>query len=326
MKKSKKILESTNPDDQFEDFNQDDFADLDQTIATENAGQPVEEIDDLTTEYHGADPDLSMHDQDQIAQTNSKRNLLEMAKDNWLYLGIGAVVIVVAAYLLMDVFSSPTPAQQPAAQQQVNSGFNSVPAAPAAAPTTQVTDTTATPSTDNGASAPTQTTAAVPAPAIADIVTSQKAGNITMTDEQMQELMQGFTDVIDENAANIEKALAPTNDMKDQIGNVSNNMNTLSGNVNQLSDSVNKLTQNLASVQQQLVNTQGQLQIVLSQETATSERLTLRAVVPGRAWLVNGNGQTTTVIVGTSLGAIGTVTNIDPAANTVTTSTGYIFK
>ena len=56
------------------------------------------------------------------------------------------------------------------------------------------------------------------------------------------------------------------------------------------------------------------------------QKMTLRAVVPGRAWLVNGKGQTITISEGSEMPYYGKVLKIDNKSNTVTMSTGYIFS
>ena len=65
-------------DDQFDDYSQDDFADLDQF---DDDGEQTDEInsefdDDLSTEFHGADPDLPLESTIEIiAKPKGKRPL-----------------------------------------------------------------------------------------------------------------------------------------------------------------------------------------------------------------------------------------------------------
>ncbi len=291
MKKAKNT-ELTTPEDQLEDFNHDDFTDLDEHNAHESEDQATEASSpEFESEFHGADPDLPA--EEQVNYTPPiKRNLLDLAKENWLYIGIGLIVIVVALYLLISVFSSESGSTQQAGQTQANAGFNNV---PNAASTTANGTTTAT----TGA-------------------TTSPAGNIVMSDAQMQQLMQGFSQIVQQNSADLQKSLA--------AGGSSQELTTMSTNLNSLAASIAKLNQTLTTLQQQLTTTQSQLNTLVGQQGATNQNLTLRAVVPGRAWLVDGEGHTTSVTVGTPLGTAGTVTDIDPTSNTVTTSSGYIFK
>ena len=52
----------------------------------------------------------------------------------------------------------------------------------------------------------------------------------------------------------------------------------------------------------------------------------LRAIVPGRAWLVDSNGQTRTVQVGDTLSQYGKVQQILPEQGQVTTSSGKVIE
>jgi len=289
-------------DDQFDDFSQDDFADLDQF---DDDGEQTDEInsefdDDLSTEFHGADPDLPLEEMD---GGTTKKSLVEFVKENWLYGSIGIVVIVVAFYLIIGLFSTPdAPAQptQPAA-------FTTVPTN-----TQQTTSTTTTeqPAEDTTMTLPTN--AAGITPPVADVVIS---------DDQLNKLLEGMTKVVEENnkkiSQEISQSTAATSNAK---------LSALETNVASLSNNVNKLNQTLSGLETKLSNTQSQLATLLASETATQEKLTLRAVVPGRAWLIDSKGHTISVTEGTALGVFGTVTNIDTSTNSVTTSSGYVFK
>ncbi len=308
MKKVKNT-DPTPAEDQFTDFSQDDFAELDKIAAEDSADQPgITESADLDSEYHNADPDLPHHLSEN--STATKKSLIEMAKENWLYISIGVVVLIIAAYLMMNVFSSSNPPAQKVSQAPVNSGFNNVP------PVTNA----ATPTTEAPAAVPPDSQPESAAPVVTPpAVIVEGSGNVSMTDQQLQQMMQDFTTVVEKNSENLQNALAQNNNSEDSL-------NAIASNMNQLASNVDRLNQNLVNVQQALTATQQQLQTLLSQQTATNANLTVRAVVPGRAWLVDGSGHTTSVAVGTSLGAIGTVTQIDSTNGTVTTSTGYVFK
>jgi len=130
-----------------------------------------------------------------------------------------------------------------------------------------------------------------------------------------------MTKVVEENnkkiSQEISQSTAATSNAK---------LSALETNVASLSNNVNKLNQTLSGLETKLSNTQSQLATLLASETATQEKLTLRAVVPGRAWLIDSKGHTISVTEGTALGVFGTVTNIDTSTNSVTTSSGYVFK
>ena len=69
-----------------------------------------------------------------------------------------------------------------------------------------------------------------------------------------------------------------------------------------------------------------QLNLLVAQKTAQNDNLTLRAVIPGRAWLVDTQGRTYTVAEGDVVGNFGKVTQIDSTVGRVMTSSGYVFN
>ncbi len=304
MRKSKKETAAT--EESFNDFNHDDFADLDIDGDAEeentNSDDFPSEDSDLAAEFHGADPDLPLMDDMQ----KPKRSLVEVIKENWLYVAIGLAVIIVAGYLIMSLFSSPTSQAQP----QTTNSFNNVPAA-----TQTNTNENTTPATTTSASTNTaDTTTQVPG-------VPNTSGTVVMSDAQMQTLLDAITKVVQQNAQSIQSAITSGT----QAGS-NEKLAALERNVANLTASVNALNQTLANVDARLSETQNQLGTMLAQQAANLQKLTLRAVVPGRAWLVDAGGHTITVTVGTPLGAFGTVTAIDTDSNTVSTSSGYVFK
>ncbi len=297
MKKTKKDA-SINPETQFEDFNTEDFSDI-ETFAEDETPSSDTTSDDLNPEFHGADPDLPNQ-----SEPSSSRGILQILKENWLYATIGIVVIVVAIYLIMNLFSTPAP--QPATPQaQTSAGFNSVPA---------TTDASA-PATPPAAAAATSPVTTTPQPvqqAPVNVPTVKNTSNQTanLSNAQMQKLIQSVS------RQNNQQALSDANAK----------LNSMQASMNSLTQNVVLLTQTLNNVETKLSSTQSQLGSLLAQQTASANNLTLRAVVPGRAWLVDAKGNTTSVTEGASLGSFGTVTDIDPSSNSVTTSSGYVFK
>jgi hypothetical protein len=103
-------------------------------------------------------------------------------------------------------------------------------------------------------------------------------------------------------------------------------MDLLTKKIDSLGTQFASMNKTLAVVNQSIVKTQVELKLVIAEKAAEAQKMTLRAVVPGRAWLVNGKGQTLTISVGNELPYYGKVLKIDSKANTVTMSTGYVFS
>ncbi len=297
--------------DHMDDFDQEDlsqFDDIHEEYEDEDADADLAAPDENTVEeednYEGLD------DGSQTKASNTSGGLVSMLKENWLYISLGLVVIIIAGYLISSTFSSSTPAARPvAAPVASQSGFNSL---PAGQQSTGSDGSTAT----NTAAASSEANAAAPG-------TTMAPTTISMSSTQMQQLLAGFSSTVQDSMKDIQTSIqtsgAPATNEK--LTALQDQLSTLNGNISTLNNNLNVADTRLTTTQQQLSQ-------VLAQESANQQKLTLRAVVPGRAWLVDGNGNTITVTVGTSLGYIGTVTEIDSDQDNsqVVTSSGYIFK
>jgi len=110
------------------------------------------------------------------------------------------------------------------------------------------------------------------------------------------------------------------------LKNQTKKMDLLSKKIDDLGAQFANMNKTLAGVNQSIVKTQVELKLVIAEKAAQAQKMTLRAVVPGRAWLVNGKGQTITISDGSELPYYGKVLKIDSKSNTVTMSTGYVFS
>lgn len=298
----------------------------DDSAATENLDEfdqeDLSQFDDIHEEYddsEGHDDGLTDQESDEPLpedeayanldeSTAAKANkqggsLINLIKDNWLYISLGLIVLIVAGYLLMGTLSSGSaPAARPApAPAATQNGFNSLPAAQqqSAANNASATNTAATSTQTNANATPVGTPT-----------------TISMTSDQMQQLLQGFSSSVQDSMKSIETTLQNS-------GGPATNQKLAD-----LQQQLSTLNANLSTADVRLQTTQQQLSQVLAQESANQQKLTLRATVPGRAWLVDAQGNTISVVVGSNLGYIGTVTEIDsdPNNSQVVTSSGYIFK
>lgn len=287
---------------ELDDFNADDLSNFDDMDDSTDAEEGSAELG----ETPAADDPFgdTLHDTPESLDDNTptpmgkKTSIIELAKENWLYILIGFVVICVAGYMIVGVIS-PT---------------GSRPAAPVAQQTGPSFNTPATSTQTGGQAAATTTTPGQP-------MAVPATPTITMTQPQMDQLMQGFASTVQGSMKDVQTEIQTSGSVA-----TNNNLVQVQDQLGHLDATIAHLNKNLATANDRLNSTQAQLSTVLGQETANQQQLTLRAVVPGRAWLVNGKGQTISVTVGTPLGTIGVVTAIDPDNSTVTTSSGYIFK
>lgn len=296
-------------DDQLDDY---DLSDTEE----ESSAEPTEENSESLPHEEGAPlEDLPL-------EKPSKKGIVDLVKENWLFVGIGVVVIAIVAYLIYGVISPNNSAPAAAPQQQTQGSFQ--------LPQQQAQQQQAAPSQTAGATqanqpagaASTQTTAAATMQPIA----SPSETNIVMSEADMKTLMKGFQNMVERNSASIQTSLQTIEANTNQANSNTQAINAIQSQFGDLSKKITSYNQNLAAVDKRLDTLQGELGVLLAQQTAQDEQLTLRAVVPGRAWLVDGKGRTISVVEGSQLGNFGTVTDIDVADGEVKTSSGYTFK
>lgn len=247
----------------------------------------------------------------QKASLFSKDGMIDFLKENIIYIVGGIVVIIIAYYLLFGlIFSSPTqPAARPQ-QQQASQGFG-------------VTTQVARVGQQQQAQEQEQQ--------------QQRSQDMALSRQDLKTLVDGFSRVVSTQTAALQKQIKEMQSSETslksgqstlasslanddaQLKNITTQIASLNKNLGTFNQSINAITSDLKS-------TQSQLRLLLAQKTQARDQLTLRAVVPGRAWLVDKNGQTTTVAVGTMIPNYGKVEKIDSKSGTVIMSSGYVFN
>ena len=162
-------------------------------------------------------------------------------------------------------------------------------------------------------------------------VAAHSNGNfVSMTKKDMKSLLNGFAQTTAKQSADLDQRLAALQQAVAAQGKANGN---LQQQVDQIAQEQSKLVsvlknsaQDMKNISSALNQTKSQLQLLIAERAAHAEKLTLRAVVPGRAWLVNGKGRTTTVTVGMDLGSYGKVVKIDSDHDKVYMSSGYVFS
>ncbi|MDF2529268.1 MAG: hypothetical protein K0Q57_148 [Gammaproteobacteria bacterium] len=262
--------------------------------------------------------------------------LVDFLKSNLLFIVIGLAGAGVAGYLTYGILFPAGPAKPAPTQQVQNKGFGLKPVVPeptASANNANQTTAPAQATTPNANMPPAQSAnnPAVP------LATNSVTPTITMSQQDIKTLMQGFAKIVNESSQNIYTQMQTMQSMIEDVGQaslvqqkqtaqVANDLNNLQQTMQTLAVDLNTYNKNMEVIGQQLGKTQQQLALLLAEQSATVQKLTLRAVVPGRAWLVDDQGNTTTVTVGTALPNYGTVVNIDSGKGEVIMSTGYVFK
>ena len=151
--------------------------------------------------------------------------------------------------------------------------------------------------------------------------------DLTMSKKEFKQLIQGFSGVVDSANSNLSKGM----------NNLQLNINQLAGimgkssqmtqaNFTLLTKKIELMSQNLLKVSNNLAKTQSQLKVLVAEKAQNAQKLSLHAVVPGRAWLTDQDGKTISVSIGSQLPYYGQVTKIDSDAGKVYMSSGYVFS
>ncbi len=259
----------------------------------------------------------------------SPAKLIEMVKEAPVAYGFGVVIIIVALFMLHTIMTSWSlssrehHAQRHAVQSQ-SFGMN-------------VSDQKAVPRF--------KPTEHKPVKQVAKTVSNSQhvataspnefhpvgnTGYVQMTKQDMKTLLRGFSMAEKKDINRLSQQVAQ---LQTQIGDNKGNGHSLRAQVIQvakqqriLADQMSSYNHYLAKISQSLTTTQAQLKLLVAERAAHATKLTLRAVVPGRAWLVNGKGATTTVVVGSQLDNYGKVVRIDSKNDKVYMSSGYVFS
>lgn len=118
--------------------------------------------------------------------------------------------------------------------------------------------------------------------------------------------------------ANLSRLSMQVNDLQTALGNMDSKLNSVSSSLQIIADEVAKQQAALAAKQA------AKQKAARAAAVAPRPIYYVKALVPGRAWLVSQNGQTITVSQGNNLPGYGTVEVIDPTQGTLITSSGAI--
>ncbi len=126
--------------------------------------------------------------------------------------------------------------------------------------------------------------------------------------------------------------------LKEQIASIDNQLSTINTNLNAMTNQLTQLSQQLGKLNLE-VQSQAQQMTLMKERIqrpkpqvkkiyprAPSVVYYLKAVIPGRAWLVANNGNTLTVRVGSAIPNYGVVRFIDAIQGRVLTSSGQLIR
>jgi intracellular multiplication protein IcmG len=142
------------------------------------------------------------------------------------------------------------------------------------------------------------------------------------TPQQAQPAVKKLVDELNDKISTLEQTV---NQQQQTITQLQGNISAMQDSMNTLNASIDTFTQQLAGINAKLAKPAPKKTI---QEPMAPPPVTytVKAMVPGRAWLKGNDGSLLTVSTGSSLPSHGQVTNIDLQQGQVTTSDGSVFS
>lgn len=289
-------------------FGDDPFGTTPESGAKPEAGSPESEGFEGFEGFGGdAEPEVAP----QSSAPKRSNGIVDLLKENVIYIVGGIVVLIVLYYVIFDyIFASPPqPRRAPVQQQAQQQGFGL-----------------------------TTTPKIVPKKTQAQEVQTRPAGNyLTLSKTELKSLVEGFSKVVSDKTAVLQKQISAIQSSESSLSTNqlsfgktvtadSKTLETLSTAVTKLNTELTTYNQNMTKISKSLTQTQAQLRLLLAQKAQGRDLLSLRAVVPGRAWLVDKNDHTTTVQVGDMVPDYGKVEKIDAKSGAVIMSSGYVFN
>ncbi|WP_139121707.1 hypothetical protein [Piscirickettsia litoralis] len=137
-----------------------------------------------------------------------------------------------------------------------------------------------------------------------------------------------------DNLSNEVRYLATTksnqSNLNDQIKNlyqvVKNIADKENSNFSLLYQNMNASQNEVSHLGKLIKNNNAQIKLMLANQYSHREKLRLRAIITGRAWLVNEAGVTYTLTKGSEIPGYGKVVKINDSKEQVVMSSGYIFR
>ncbi|OAJ35152.1 hypothetical protein [Piscirickettsia salmonis] len=161
--------------------------------------------------------------------------------------------------------------------------------------------------------------------------TDSNAGSV-LIDSKVNSKLSSLEDKINQLNKKINGLYKLNSDSKINGDSIKNNINEINKKQNELSAALLSLSENLKKTNDSLNNLESvmkkennQVKLLVANQYSHREKLTLRAIITGRAWLVNNKGVTLTVIKGSDIPGYGHVVRIDDDKDKVITSSGFVF-
>ncbi|NCX93729.1 MAG: hypothetical protein EBX40_03525 [Gammaproteobacteria bacterium] len=305
-------------------------------------GHPGDDASDFTVDEEGLSDlgDAVKHSSNGASMQRPKEGFLtKLINSGIIFYVVILAIVFGGGYFIIKLFLGPhktAPAAQPAESTMSSKyvGFkqtkDQTPVQAASLPPAVPQNLNQNTSVLSSGSNPTE-------PSLGSVQYQSASGGVTVlqvNQKDFAKLLSDFRSSLTDNNKNIQDEV---NSLKPSIASVSDQVTqtnqTLDSKVGMIETQLTNLdkkfdtyNQHLVSINHSLSKTQQQLQLILAERAEDIHQYTLRAVVPGRAWLVDNQGQTITLMAGQELKDYGKVDEINTELGYVKMSSGYVFK
>ncbi|ODN42489.1 hypothetical protein [Piscirickettsia litoralis] len=114
--------------------------------------------------------------------------------------------------------------------------------------------------------------------------------------------------------------------LKEMIEKIQNGQSKINKNISLLSSGLSSSNNKVNELEETVKKENSQIKLMIAKQYNHREKLSLRAIITGRAWLVNNAGVTLTVTKDSDIPGYGHVVNIDDKKDEVVMSSGFIFS
>ena len=255
-------------------------------------------------EYRPADYDSSVFEATPTSSTstatpiggssNAAANLMEHLTRKNIIIGIVVIVGIFCVYKIVDVLFTPgAPRHKTTSASHTQAQMPKTISPAMQQPTATSTDT-------------------------ANTIANNQAQQMPIAAASVVNRLSSLEQQTANEQANLSRLSMQVNDLQTALGNMDSKLTSVTTSLQTIADEVSK--QQAALAAKQVARKKA------AQAAAAAPRpiYYVKALVPGRAWLVSQNGQTITVSLGNNLPGYGTIDVIDPTQGTLVTSSGAI--
>jgi|GEM_PF-2468654 len=311
---------------------------------TEEHAQKGDEKQGKSNENEGVSAGVEHDDlmsEDEQGSTDKDKSRMQFNKE-WLFYGAMALIVIIGLYIGYSFIFDSAPPKKPPVSQTHSVGFEDHTFAPVVSqkttpdkPAKLVKSASLPPAKLSAKSMPTHTLSTPMKPVNhAPKMFNHSEVNRSMSPADIQKITKGVENIVDQSNNSLKTQISAiekqqtilSQNNRNQDHSLQAQFQQLGATLNSLNVKLNDYNHRLKMVNHTLGITTSQLRVLVAQQADKAQKLTLRAVVQGRAWLVDGDGNTHSVAKGDRIPYYGKVVRINADNDSVEMSSGYTFQ